>query len=127
MRLRAAFAGLAALAFSACGSGSGPAAPSPPATTYQITISAQGAVSPVELSVPLGARVLFVNNHSRRHDMSSDPHPDHDDCPPINLVGLLMPGQSRETGNLTIARTCGFHDHEDPGNNALRGRVIIRP
>jgi len=23
-------------------------------------------------------------------------------------------------------RTCGVHDHEDPDNNALKGRIIIR-
>jgi hypothetical protein len=42
------------------------------------------------------------------------------------VVGLLNPGQSRETGNLVVARTCGFHDHENPDNNALKGRIIIR-
>ena len=43
-------------------------------------------MNPRELSVPLGARVLFVNNDSRRHDMTSDPHPDHGNCPPLNNV-----------------------------------------
>ena len=59
--------------------------------------------------------------------MTSDPHPEHDDCPEINDVGLLNSGQSRETGNLVIVRTCGFHDHDDPDNNSVKGRIIIRP
>ena len=58
--------------------------------------------------------------------MTSDPHPDHTLCPEINQVGLLQPNQSRETGNLVIERTCGFHDHNDPNNAALQGRIVIR-
>jgi hypothetical protein len=121
----AALLGLTLIA--GCGGGGGPTSPSPPAENpHRITITAAGAVTPVELVVPPGARVLFINNDSRRHEMGSDPHPDHGDCPPINVVGLLNPGQSRETGNLVVARTCGFHDHENPDNSALKGRITIR-
>jgi plastocyanin len=90
-----------------------------------VTIAA-GIASPKQLTVQPGARILFVNNDARRHDMTSDPHPDHQDCPELNQVGLLMPGQSRESGNLTAVRTCGFHDHEDPDNNNLKGSVVVR-
>jgi hypothetical protein len=115
------------LAAGGCGSEGGPDAPTPmPTNPYRIVISAQGAVSPVELVVPPGTRVLFINNDVRRHDMSSDPHPDHTDCPEIDQLGVLQPGQMRETGNLVIARTCGFHDHDDPTNDRLRGRIVIR-
>ena len=111
----------------ACGGGGGPTDPSPaPSNPHRITISPSGAVSPTELIVPPGTRVLFVNNHSRRHDMTSDQHPDHLDCPEINQAGLLQPGQSRETGNLVTVRTCGFHDHELPDDPLLKGRIIIR-
>jgi hypothetical protein len=117
------------LAAAACGGGGGgsPAAPSPtPQNPFRVTINEAGAVTPVELVVPPGTRVLFINNHSRRHDMGSDEHPDHLECPAINSVGLLTPGQSRETGNLNVVRTCGYHDHEDPDNQALRGRIVVR-
>ena len=111
----------------ACGGGGGPTDPSPaPSNPHRITISSSGAVSPTELIVPPGTRVLFINNHSRRHDMTSDQHPDHLDCPEINQAGLLQPGQSRETGNLVTVRTCGFHDHELPDDPLLKGRIIIR-
>src|SRR5215207_6480825 len=78
----------------ACGGKDGTAAPpaTPSPNPYTITISAGGIVGPKELSVPPGSRVLFVNSHSRRHDMTSDPHPDHLDCPELNKVGLLNPG-----------------------------------
>ena len=116
---------IAALLVASCGDDPVPSSPSSPDNPLRITIAA-GAVSPVELVVPLGSRVLFVNADARRHDMSSDDHPDHLECPAINSVGLLAPGQSRETGNLVVARTCGFHDHENPDTNALKGRIVIR-
>jgi plastocyanin len=100
--------------------------PNNPSNPFTITISTSGTVSPKQLTVPPGARVLFVNNQSRPHNMTSDPHPDHLDCPELNQVGLLNAGQSRESGNLVIVRTCGFHDHDDPDNVNLRGSIIIR-
>ena len=120
---------VAAAALLACLSGCGDkeSPPSPtPNNTNVITISASGIVSPRELTVTPGTRVLFVNNHNRRHDMTSDPHPDHLDCPELNQVGVLNPGQSRESGNLVTPRACGFHDHDDPTNVNLRGTITIR-
>lgn len=120
---------LAGSILTACGGGGGgtPNTPSPPPPSANVlTISNAGVISPKELTVAPGARVLFVNNDSRRHDMTSDLHPDHLECPALNQVGLLTPGQQRESGNLVTARTCGFHDHEDPDNANLKGRIIIR-
>ena len=109
-----------------CGGGSTPSPTPNPSNPYTITISTTGVASPKTLTAPPGTRVLFVNSHSRRHDMTSDPHPDHLECPELNQVGLLNPGQSRESGNLVAVRTCGYHDHEDPDNVNLRGSIIIR-
>jgi hypothetical protein len=110
-----------------CGGGSTPSSPPPPQPGGPtITISSSGIVSPRELTVSQGARVLFVNNDSRRHDMTSDPHPEHTDCPELNQVGPINTGQSRESGNLVEVRTCGFHDHDNPDNTNLRGRITIR-
>lgn len=120
---------LAGSILAACGGGGGgtPNTPSPPPPTANVlTISNAGVISPKDLTVAPGARVLFVNNDSRRHDMTSDQHPDHLECPALNQVGLLIPGQQRESGNLVTARTCGFHDHEDPDNANLKGRIVIR-
>ena len=112
----------------ACGGGDGSSPPptNPSPNPYTITISGIGVVAPKELMVPPGSRVTFVNSHSRRHDMTSDPHPDHQDCPELNQVGVLNPTQSRESGNLVTVRTCGFHDHDDPNNVNLRGSIVIR-
>ena len=115
----------AALLLTACGgSNSGTTTPSaPPAAT--ITISTSG-VSPKSVTVPRGSQVQFVNSDRTFHDVSSNPHPEHTDCPEINAVGFLTPNQSRQTGNLNISRTCGFHDHDMPSNTALQGTIVIQ-
>lgn len=111
----------------ACG-GSSPSNPGPPipSNPYTFTITPSG-VSPKEYTVPRGTRVLFVNNGTIRRNMTSDPHPEHDECPEINDVGFLNVGAGKETGNLNVVRTCGFHDHDDPGNTSVNGRIVIRP
>jgi len=67
-----------------------------------------------------------VNNDSRVHDMASDPHPSHTDCPAINDVGFLQPGQSRQTGNLNTPRTCRYHDHNRDTDTSLQGSITIQ-
>jgi plastocyanin len=117
---------LTVLLLTACGgSPSGPS--TRPAEGPTITIISAG-VSPTQLTVSAGTRVLFVNNDGRAHNMTSDPHPDHNDCPELNTVGVIQPGQSRESGNLVSVRTCGFHDHDDPlpAGNRWTGQITIR-
>ena len=113
---------LVVLPLAACGG-----SPSSPSTGSTITITSAG-VSATQVTVTPGARVTFVNMDTRSHNMTSDPHPEHSDCQEINTVGLLQPGQSRETGNLVTVRTCGFHDHDDPppGGAKWTGRITIR-
>lgn len=112
------------------GTGGTPISPGPPnnpnpTPTNTITITASG-VSPQSVTVPAGSRVTFVNNDSRAHEMNSDPHPTHGDCPAIDDVGFLAPGQSKQTGNLTNARTCGYHDHNQPNVASLQGTIIVQ-
>ncbi len=109
-----------------CGGGStAPSEPVNPTPTNTITITASG-VSPQNVQIEAGTRVLFKNSDSRSHNMSSDPHPEHTDCPEINQIGLLAAGQSRETGNLNSVRTCRFHDHDSPDTSNLKGAIVIR-
>jgi plastocyanin len=117
---------LAVLAASCGGSATTPTTPGNPANPYTFTLTSAG-VSPKELTVPPGTRVAFVNNDSRRHDMASDPHPEHDLCRELNGAAL-NPGQSRESLNLVEAKTCGFHDHDNPppGGTIWTGRIVIR-
>ena len=132
----AAVAALAAMA--ACGGSSNPAGPSGGggaplvgssgsvgAVGATITI-ANNAVSPSTVTIAVGQSVTFVNSDSRTHQMQSDPHPAHTDCPSINNVALLSPGQSKTTFGFSGAGTCGFHDHNDSENGSLRGRIVIQ-
>lgn len=94
-------------------------------TPAVITITSSG-VSPKNLTVSPGTQVTFVNNDQIIHDMTSNPHPEHTDCPELNQVGFLVPGQSRQTGNLNSIRTCGYHDHSNAFNTAMQGTITIR-
>lgn len=134
--------GLAAAAFVAttavaCGGGSSTPStptpnPTPPPTgggnpmTATITIGTDGRVSPSTVTIAVGGRVTFLNSHNLPHDMQSDPHPEHTDCPPLAQVGFLTTGQQRTSGNFNTARTCGFHDHNLENDNGLKGRIIIQ-
>lgn len=122
--------GTALLWLAACGGGgssSTPTTPSPPtASQPRLTVDANGVLGPKEIVVAPGTRVLFTNNSTRARQVSSDPHPEHTDCPEINQVGFLPGGQTKETGNLNVVRTCGVHDHDDPSNADMRARIIVR-
>jgi plastocyanin len=123
------FAAAAALTMIACGGGDSTTSPTPnPGGSTggaTITITSSG-VSPQNVTIVRGAQVTFVNSNTRSHEIRSDPHPTHTDCPEINQVAVIQPGNNRQTGNLATARTCGFHDHGDPGNTSLRGIITIQ-
>jgi plastocyanin len=90
-----------------------------------ITITSSG-VSPKTLTVPRGTQVTFTNSDTVPHDMQSDPHPAHTDCPEITNVGFLNPGQSKMTANMNTARICGYHDHQRSSDAALQGTIVIQ-
>src|SRR3954467_13506963 len=97
-------AALAMTAGSGSGSGSssssspsGPSPTSPTSTpagavaTTTITIT-NNVASPKNIIVARGSQVTFINNDTASHNMTSDPHPEHTDCPEINSVGFLSGG-----------------------------------
>ena len=92
--------------------------------TTTITLTSSGA-SPRDITVAVGSRVTFVNNDSQPHDMNSNPHPEHTDCPALN-IGFIAAGAQGISLNLTTARTCGFHDHNQPSNTSLQGVIRIQ-
>ena len=118
-----------ALTIAACGDGDSTTSPTPNpgGSTGGATITITGSgTSPRNVTIVRGAQVTFANNDTRAHEMRSDPHPSHTDCPEINQVGTIQPGNNRQTGNLATARTCGYHDHDDPDNSSLRGTITIQ-
>ncbi len=129
-------AAVMALLLGACGgggaSGGSPttppsaSAPPPSGNNPTVTITAAGAVSPKDVQVAVGGRVTFTNQHNVPHEIHSNPHPFHTDCPPLNDVSVLSPGVSGQTGAFTTARTCGYHDHGDSTNVNLQGTIAVR-
>ena len=125
--------GALAVAASTCGSGSsGSPSPAPstgptpptPVDPPTIRIATTGA-EPRQLIVAVGERVTFINNDTQPHDIAGGPDPATPDCREIDAVGFLVPGQSRQTAPLPVARTCDYHDHQ---NHApiFTGRIVIR-
>jgi plastocyanin len=115
-----------ALTAAACGSDS-PSSPSggnDGTIAATLTISSSG-ISPKTVTVPVGSRVTIVNNDTRSHNMNSDPHPEHTQCPALN-VGVLTAGQNRTSQNLTTARACGMHDHDDPDNANWKATITVQ-
>ena len=127
--MRMVFAAASALMMGACGGAASTTSPTPNpgGSTGGATITiTSGGVSPQNVTVVRGAQVTFVNNDIRVHEIRSDPHPNHGDCPEINQVGVVQPGNNRQTGNLMTVRTCGFHDHGEPSNSSLQGAIRIQ-
>lgn len=119
-------------------SGGTPSTPSPPAQppvsnppagpplTATIVIGSNNAFIPLEVTVAVGGRVSFENRNSRAFDIMSDPPLIHTDCPPVQEVGFIQPGQTKQTGVLNVSGVCGFHDHFNEHNPDLRGRIIVQ-
>lgn len=116
-----------------CGGGGGgttPSAPSTPSTpggtsVAVITIRSDGTVDPKETRIDIRQQVRFVNQDSRAHQPQSNPHLQHTDCPALNSVGVLNPGESRMTGTFDVERACGFHDHMNPDAPGLGGTIRV--
>ena len=115
----------AALGVSAFGKTSSAPSTTPASETVAITITSAGA-TPKNVTVKAGSQVTFTNNDTVQHQMFSDPHPEHTDCPELDTVGVLAPGQSRQSENLNTVRTCGFHDHIHFENASLKGSITIQ-
>ena len=129
MKLAGAAIGAAAVAAAMSCGGSASSATSPTGgTTPNATtiVLSNNAASPQNITVTRGSQVTIINNDSRDHEMDSDPHPEHTDCPELNQIGFLSPGQSRLSGNLNTARKCGIHDHRAPDTAGLRATITIQ-
>jgi plastocyanin len=121
--------GLLACGDSDNGGGGSPIAPSgsgPGPSGATITIGANNTLSPSQVTISVGQSVTFVNSHSAPHEIASDPHPVHGNCPSINALGTIAAGQTRLTNSFGGTGTCGFHDHIDPDNASLKGTIRIQ-
>jgi hypothetical protein len=118
------------LVAAACGSsGGGPSGPPEPSPTPlgppTATMTTSGMQPQVLHTFDFHETITFVNADSRPHDVRSDPHPAHTDCPAMN-AGILQPGERREIPGPSLPRftLCFYHDETDPTNDAYRGVVV---
>lgn len=124
---------IAVALLAACSSASTPVAPTPPVQASPpspsgpptVTLSASG-FAPVEITVPVGGRVTFVNADRVGHDINSGVDHTSRECAEVDIVGFLVTGQSRDTSTFAEAKTCRFHDHDNVGNPAFQGRIVAR-
>jgi plastocyanin len=91
-----------------------------------ITITGAGVNTP-NVTVAVGQTVTFVNNDNRPHEMASNPHPQHGSCPSMEAgLGSIGAGQTKVTHAFANSGSCGYHDHLDDGNNALKGTITVQ-
>jgi plastocyanin len=111
---------------SSCGGGSGPTT-GPESAPFEpiVNVTARG-FEPPNVVVAVGGRVRFQNFDDRPHVIASNPIETHTDCPPINEVGLLVPGQVKHTGQFPEPTTCTYHDELSEGRQLLTGSITIR-
>lgn len=123
-----------ALVAMACSGNENPNTPTPPSggggvggpTVMSLSLSiTSGGLSTPTADLAVGGTVTVTNNDSRAHDMDSDPHPAHTDCPSLN-IGPIAPGQTRTSNPQGTARACGMHDHDNPGSQSLMRTIVIR-
>lgn len=82
-------------------------------------------LSPGAVTIATGQSVTFVNNDSVAHEIASGPASSYDQCPAINRVGRLEPGQRNQTGALTAARSCSFLDLMRTGDSRWQGTITV--
>jgi plastocyanin len=108
-----------------------PAAPTPPATSTagqsgaMISLTSSG-LTPATVAITPGQAVTFRNDDSIAHEIVSGPVPSYSDCPAINSLGRLEPGQSKQTAALTESRSCGFLDLLRTGDRRWQGTITVQ-
>lgn len=121
-----AVAACLALVVTACGGGSStPTSPSTPGGSVPtVMIRAGGTLDPQEIRINVGQQVRFVNEDGQSHQPTSNPHPQHTDCPEIRLE-TVSPGQSGTTAAFNAEKSCGYHDHLNADRAPLHGTIRV--
>lgn len=88
-----------------------------------ITLGANGA-SPLDVRIERTQRVRIINNDTRPHQLQTNPHTVHTDCPSNNVI-ILTPGQSVDTATFNDVKACGYHDHLLPDDQKFWGQIRV--
>jgi plastocyanin len=133
--LRFGLAAIAAVCAAACGSSftsSDNAAPAPSyldssqprAAVPAVSITAAG-FNPQVLHVDYPVTVTFTNADTVAHTLESAPELNWDNCPEMNTVGTLTPGQSKAVPFSEKDAVCAYHDAAQASRTAFQGYIAI--
>lgn len=116
---------IAAFLTLSCGSGS-PATPTNTAHTLPSTVMIMATgVTPNDVTIAVGERVTFMNHDTVSHSVAGGSEPAKPDCPEINAVGVLAPGEIRQTAPFLTAKACEYHNPRVQ-SALFNGRITIR-
>ena len=73
--------------------------------------------------IRLGVCALVSASIACGYDSPTAPY---SDCPGVNRVGRLEPGQTMETGALSDSRSCGFLDLLRSGDSRWQGTIVVQ-
>jgi hypothetical protein len=84
-----------------------------------------GHAVPEELTIGVGERVTFMNHDRTPYRIAGGREPSRNDCPEIDVVGVLASGDTRATEAFTAARMCDFRFSRDESILGT-GRITVR-
>lgn len=110
---------LVPLALFACGGSDGGANQAPAEIDLTATGATAGGNPTVNIDIPSGGQVHFVNKDTKPHQISSA------QCPELNTAQLAP---SADSGLLTLTggpKACTFQDSLNPSNSAYSGNITV--
>lgn len=84
----------------------------------------ESGVDQASVTIRFGQHVTFYSPDGSTHNIRSDPHPAHTDCPALN-VAEISAGINPSTSPFLTPGTCGYHDDNFLGT--VRGEIIVLP
>jgi hypothetical protein len=96
-----------------------------PHTVPQFIMIMDAQAFPEELTIAVGERVSFMNHDRTPYSIAGGREPSGNECPEINVVGMLASGDTRATEPFTTAITCDFRFSRD-GSILGTGRITVR-
>ena len=94
-------------------------------STNETVVLTSSGVSVHALTVPPSSRITFMNSDSVAHEIASDPHPVHTQCPELNGP-VLQPNATFTAMMASMPENCGFHDHLNATNPAFQGSITVK-
>jgi hypothetical protein len=80
-------------------------------SSAEVSVTGSGA-DPASVGVCRGGSVTFTNEGTTDLLLASAPHPEHTDCPELNMPeGAPLVPTGQFTATMMTVGHCGYHDH----------------